>query len=89
MACGLPIVGFGSLYGPASIIKDGSTGILVPPHDTQQLAEAICQMIERPEERVRMGGNGRLESKKYLAEQIMPIWHDFYESLGTTRPIAS
>ena len=89
MACGLPVVGFGSPYGPASIIKDGSTGVLVPPHDTQQLAEAICQMIECPEERIRMGGNGRLESKKYLPEQIMPIWHDFYESLGTTRPIVS
>lgn len=89
MACGLPIVGFESLYGPVSIIKDGSTGILVPPHDTQQLAEAICQMIEFPEERVRMGGNGRLEAKKYLPEQIMPLWRDFYESLGTTRPIVS
>ena len=89
MACGLPVVGFGSPYGPASIIKDGLTGVLVPPHDTQQLAEAICQMIERPEERVRMGGNGRLEAKKYLPEQNMPIWHDFYESLGTTRPIVS
>jgi glycosyltransferase involved in cell wall biosynthesis len=89
MACGLPIVGFGSLYGPASIIKDGSTGVLVPPHDTQQLAEAICQMIEHLEERVRMGENGRLEARKYLPEQIMPLWRDFYESLGTTRPIAS
>lgn len=89
MACGLPVVGYGSPYGPVSIIKDGFTGILVPPHDTQQLAEAICQMIECPEERIRMGGNGRLESKKYLAEQIMPIWRDFYESLGTTRPIVS
>lgn len=89
MACGLPVVGFGSLYGPVSIIKDGSTGVLVPPHDTQQLAEAICQMIEHPEERVRMGENGRLEAKKYLPEQIMPLWRDFYESLGTTRPIAS
>ena len=89
MACGLPVVGFGNPYGPASIIKDGSTGVLVPPHDTQQLAEAICQMIEFPEERVRMGGNGRLEAKKYLPEQIMPLWRDFYESLGTTRPIVS
>ena len=89
MACGLPIVGFGSLYGPVSIIKDGSTGVLVPPYDTQQLAEAICRMIEHPEERVRMGENGRLEAKKYLPEQIMPIWRDFYESLGTNRPIAS
>ena len=89
MACGLPIVGFESLYGPTSIINNGSTGVIVPPYYTQQLAEAICQMIEHPEERVRMGENGRLEAKKYLPEQIMPLWRDFYKSLGTTCPIAS
>ena len=89
MACGLPVVGFSSLYGPASIIKDGSTGILVPPQDTQQLAETICQMIEHPEECIQMGEKGRLEAKKYLPEQVMPLWHCFYESLGTEHPIAS
>lgn len=89
MACGLPIVGFGSLYGPASIIKDGLTGIHIPPQDTQQLAEAICQMIEHPEKRILMGENGRLEAKKYLPEQIMPLWHGFYESLGIEHPIVS
>ena len=81
MACGLPIVGFRNQYGPASIIKEGSTGILVSPQDTQQLAEAICQMIEHSEERIKMGENGRLEAKKYLPEQIMPLWRGFYESL--------
>ena len=85
MACGLPIVGFMSLYGPVSIIKDGLTGIQVPPQDTLQLVEAICQMIEHPEKRIQMGENGRLEAKKYLPEQIMPLWHDFYESLLTIR----
>ena len=81
MACGLPIVGFRSQYGPASIIKEGSTGILVPPQESMQLAEAICHMIEHPEERIRMGENGRQEAKKYLPEEIMPLWYGFYESL--------
>lgn len=89
MACGLPVVGFRSLYGPASVINDGLTGILVPPMKTQQLAETICQMIEHPEERIKMGENGRLEAKKYIPEQIMPLWHGFYESLGIEHPIAS
>lgn len=89
MACGLPVVGFRSLYGPVSVIKDGLTGILVPPLKTRQLAETICQMIEHPEERIQMGENGRLEAKKYLPEQIMPLWRGFYESLGIEHPIAS
>jgi len=89
MACGLPIVSFWSPYGPASIVKDGTTGILVSSQEAPQLAEALIHLIEHPEERIRMGVNGRLEAKKYLPEQIMPLWHDFYESLGTIRPIAS
>ena len=89
MACGLPIVAFRSPYGPASIVKDRTTGILVSSQEAPQLAEAIIHLIEHPEERIRMGVNGRLEAKKYLPEQIMPIWRDFYESLETNRPIAS
>ena len=89
MACGLPVVGFRSLYGPASIIKEGSTGILVSPQETRQLAEAICWMIEHPEKCARMSENGRLETRKYLPERIMPLWHAFYESLGRACPIVS
>jgi acetyltransferase-like isoleucine patch superfamily enzyme len=37
------------------VVKDGETGILVPPEDTNQLAEAICRLLENPEEAERMG----------------------------------
>ena len=83
MACGLPIVGFKSLYGPVSIVKDGNTGKLVPLSDVNQLADAICWMIEHPEERLRMGKKGRSEARKYLPDQIMPLWYKFYEPLIT------
>lgn len=85
MACGLPIVGFNSLYGPVSIVNDGNTGKLVPLSDINQLADAICWMIEHPEERLRMGKNGRSEARKYLPNQIMPLWYKLYESMKTGR----
>ena len=81
MSCGLPIVGFNCQYGPASLVKDGMTGKLVPPSDTNQLADAIFWMMDHPEERRLMGANGRLEARKYLPEGIMPLWREFYESL--------
>lgn len=89
MSCGLPIISFNCKYGPSSIIKDGITGILVPQNDTEKLADAICSMIENKEMRHIMGANARLESKRYLPQNIMPLWHDFYKSLGKGRSIGA
>ena len=85
MSCGLPIISFDCKYGPGTIVKNGETGILVSQNDTEKLADAICSMIENEEMRHMMGVNGRLESKRYLPENIMPLWHDFYKSLGKGR----
>lgn len=82
MSCGLPIVSFDCKYGPSSVITAGETGILVPQNDVDKLADAICSMIKDKEMRHRMGANARLESKRYLPENIMPLWHEFYKSLG-------
>lgn len=89
MSCSLPIISFNCKYGPGSIIKDGVTGILVPQNDKEKLADAICAMIENEEMRHTMGSNARLESKRYLQENIMPLWHDFYKSLGKGHPIGA
>ena len=89
MSCGLPIISFDCKYGPRSIVKDGVTGILVPQKDTEKLADAIISMIENEEMRHMMGANARLESKRYLPENIMPLWHDFYKSLGKGRSIGA
>lgn len=81
MSCGLPVVSFDCKYGPRSIVNNGETGILVPKNDTEKLADAIISMIENEEMRHMMGANARLESKRYLPDNIMPLWHDFYKSL--------
>lgn len=81
MACGLPIISFNCKYGPRSIVNDGTTGILVPQNNVEKLAEAICCMIENDEMRHQMSINAYSESKKYLPEKIMPLWHEFYKSL--------
>ncbi len=85
MSSGLPVISFDCKYGPGTIVKNGETGILVFQNDTEKLADAICSMIENEEMRHMMGVNGRLESKRYLPENIMPLWYDFYKSLGKGR----
>ena len=81
MSCGLPIISFDCKYGPNSIVCDGDTGILVTQNDTEKLASAICSMIENKGMRHQMGKKAHLESKRYLPEKIMPLWHEFYKSL--------
>ena len=87
MSCGVPVISFDCKYGPRSIVDDGQTGILVHNDSVEKLADAICSMIENRVMRKQMGENARLESKKYLPEIIMPLWNDFYKSLGIDHSI--
>jgi phosphatidylinositol alpha-1,6-mannosyltransferase len=45
---GLPVVA--GRAGPAAeVVLDGDTGILVEPEDIEEIANAICQLLENPE----------------------------------------
>lgn len=81
MSCGLPVISFDCKYGPQSIVQDGETGVLLPRNNIKEMASVICSMIENDKERQRMAVRSRQESKKYHPQNIMPIWHEFYESL--------
>jgi glycosyltransferase involved in cell wall biosynthesis len=57
-AAGLPSIGT-SLNAVPEIVRDGETGLLVPPGDVAALAGAMHALIESPELRDRMGSRGR------------------------------
>ena len=42
-------------YGPAEIITPEEDGILVKNGNTDELADAICRLIEDTDKRIRMG----------------------------------
>jgi glycosyltransferase involved in cell wall biosynthesis len=44
-------------YG--DIVRDGETGLLVPPGDARALRQAIIRLHEDPAEAARLGANGR------------------------------
>jgi len=58
MMAGLCVVAsdFGLL---SEIVRDHDCGVLVPPGDAEANAEAICYLLDHPQERLRMGQNGR------------------------------
>lgn len=58
MAMGKPVI-CSRVRGHVDIIRDGETGILVPPGDPAALAAAIRMLWEDPEEARRMGRRAR------------------------------
>lgn len=57
-ACGLPVVA-SNVGGLPEVVRDGETGLLVPPEQPQALADALLALIRDPERCVQMGAVGR------------------------------
>jgi glycosyltransferase involved in cell wall biosynthesis len=53
-ACGLPVVAFDTAGVPEAV-KDGITGLLVPPYTAKAFADAIERLLKNSELRQRMG----------------------------------
>jgi glycosyltransferase involved in cell wall biosynthesis len=58
MGCGRPVIA-SRLGGLEWVVDDGVTGLLVDWGDPGSLCDAMCKLIESPEERLRLGRNGR------------------------------
>lgn len=57
-ACGIPSVA-GDSGGVSSAVRDGETGILVPPTDSDAVAKALATLLRDEALRRRMGSAGR------------------------------
>lgn len=54
MNCGIPVVAT-AVDGTPEIVRDGQTGILVPPRDPRALADALARVLDEPGTRAAMG----------------------------------
>ncbi len=57
-ACGRPVVATG-VGGLSEVVRQGVTGFLVDPDDSEQTARAVYRLIQDPALRSRMGQEGR------------------------------
>ena len=82
MACGVPVVSFDCPHGPRNIIHNGEDGILVEYLNTQAMADSICQLIEQPELRKKMGMKAQENIKRFSKDNIMKQWTNLFEELN-------
>jgi glycosyltransferase involved in cell wall biosynthesis len=67
MACGRPVVAT-QVGGIPELVLDQVTGILVPPGDVNQLADALLSVLKDPKAAEAMGGRGRDRAKTLFSE---------------------
>lgn len=68
MACGLPVVA-SRWSGIPSIVDDGQTGFIVPPHNPEAVADRVEELAASAQLRQQMGQAGR---EKFLREFTVP-----------------
>ena len=88
MAMRLPVVA-ADFGGPAEIVLDGTTGLLVAPGDARALAAAIDRLAGDPDERRRMGEEGRRRVEEcYSSDRHVEGVIGVYEQLVSRHPAA-
>ncbi|MGH3251258.1 MAG: glycosyltransferase, partial [Trebonia sp.] len=58
MVCGIPVVAT-AVNAVGDVVVPGETGLLVPPHRPDLLAEAVNYLLDRPDTAARMATNAR------------------------------
>lgn len=81
MACGKPVVAT-SVGGVPEIVKDGQTGLLVPPHDSSALARAIKTLLDDTKRAEEMGMAGKEKVGQMFDQKIIiKKYTDVYDSM--------
>jgi phosphatidylinositol alpha-mannosyltransferase len=78
MALGKPIVA-SDIEGYAGVVSDGVDGMLVPPRDSQGLAQALVTLLNNESLRRKMGAKGRAKALDYGWESIAGRILDYYK----------
>ena len=91
MACEVPVIAT-TAGGLPEVVKEGETGILVPPQDPHALAGAIKRLLEDEPLRRRMGNNGRTRVERCFSwevatRQVLQVYEEVIASVNRRRPL--
>ncbi|HOX54359.1 MAG: glycosyltransferase family 4 protein [Candidatus Omnitrophica bacterium] len=80
-AVGLPVIAT-EVGGIPELVKDGQTGILVPPQDSFKLAHAIISLLENREKARQLGANAQKNIREnFTLEKMISETERVYESV--------
>ena len=82
MAIGMPCISTDCPFGPAEIIENEKSGLLVPVGDETAFADAMCRMVEDPAFAAQCGENAREIKNTYSIESISARYAEYVKTIG-------
>ena len=81
MVVGKPVIA-SAVDGILDLVKDRETGILMQPGNTAELAAAICELIDDPSLRIRLGSAGQEFILEFCSpDKVGNQYQKFYENI--------
>lgn len=84
MAAGLPVVST-TAGGISEVVKNGETGLLVPPGDPAALAAAITRLAEDESLRKKFGESGRRRAASFTIDRMVRGVTDVYNEFVSAK----
>ena len=85
-AAGVPTVA-SDIPGCREVITQGRNGLLVPPGDSERVAEAVLSLLQAPGLSAKMGRAGReIARERFSPTVILDAYRRLYEDLGLDLP---
>ncbi len=90
MACGKPVIA-GAEAGPAEILTDGETGLLIPPGDATALAAAIARLREDTDLSARLAEAGLAHVRREYTEErtaagVADVYREVLRDIPAPKP---
>ena len=81
MLAGLPVVA-SAVGSVPEAVREGETGLLVPPDDEAALTAALRRLLAEPSVRLRLGERGRaLARERFTAAAMARSFERLYEEI--------
>jgi len=86
-AIGLPVIG-SNVYGLTDAVEDGSTGVLVPPRNSQELANAMMKLSSNKNLRTMLGTAGKERAERdFRSAEVIAAYDDKFRRLLLSRGV--
>jgi glycosyltransferase involved in cell wall biosynthesis len=85
MRSGLPVVSTDCPHGPASIIRDGEDGLLVPNRSASGIAEGLAELMGDDDLRRRMASAALTASERFDPVNIVRLHEELFHELAGER----
>jgi glycosyltransferase involved in cell wall biosynthesis len=84
MACGVPVVA-AAVGGLVDTVVDGATGLHVPAHQPDRVAEAVAALLDDPDRRAALGRAGARRARRYGWDRIAASTLEVYARIAAGR----